>query len=469
MNIYETIRREIGGYDGIAVIDRGREFSYHVLFQAADTLGVQFREAGMTAFARVGLLADDSCEYIAASLAVLSLNAALVPLSTRAAESERERMPAELELNFLLVSEPYRKEGDQPLLHGLFLRILKKEIRKIELPEGRVPAFIRFSSGTTGGSKGVVLSHRAVIERTSACVGLGVTRGEYVFWVLDMAFHFVVTILLFLRKGAVIVICGQPLIEKMPEAFRRYPLNLLYATPYHYRLMTHSDDFTPPMLAGVRQAFSTAMKLEVADAEAFRAKFGLPLTQAYGIIEVGLPCINTSGMVEKTASAGRVQDAYRIEIRDPDAGGTGSILIRGPGMFDAYLAPFRLRTELFPDGWFPTGDMGYVDEDGWLFIVGRSKNVINFAGMKIFPYEVESVLHEHPYVGESRVKGMPFPGFGEVPVAEIVLRENTELPENWRMELRRWCFRRLAEYKVPKDFIIVDSLPHTASGKLIRR
>ena len=113
--------------------------------------------------------------------------------------------------------------------------------------------------------------------------------------------------------------------------------------------------------------------------------------------------------------------------------------------------------------------MGYVDEDGWLFIVGRSKNVINFAGMKIFPYEVESVLHEHPYVGESRVKGMPFPGFGEVPVAEIVLREDAELPENWRMELRRWCFRRLAEYKVPKDFIIVDSLPHTASGKLIRR
>ena len=77
----------------------------------------------------------------------------------------------------------------------------------------------------------------------------------------------------------------------MPEAFRRYPLNLLYATPYHYRLMTHSDDFTPPMLARVRQAFSTAMKLEVADAEAFRAKFGLPLTQAYGIIEVGLPWI----------------------------------------------------------------------------------------------------------------------------------------------------------------------------------
>ena len=108
MNMCETIRREIGGYDGIAVIDRGQEFSYHVLFRAVDTLGVQFREAGMTAFARVGLLADDSCEYIAASLAVLSLNAALVPLSTRAAESERARMPAELELNFLLVSEPYR-------------------------------------------------------------------------------------------------------------------------------------------------------------------------------------------------------------------------------------------------------------------------------------------------------------------------------------------------------------------------
>ena len=124
-------------------------------------------------------------------------------------------------------------------MHGLFLRILKKEIRKIELPEGRVPAFIRFSSGTTGGSKGVVLSHRAVIERTSACVGLGVTRGEYVFWVLDMAFHFVVTILLFLRKGAVIVICGQPLIEKMPSYLflirpRRFGKSLLVSTMEAY-------------------------------------------------------------------------------------------------------------------------------------------------------------------------------------------------------------------------------------------
>ena len=472
MNILEQIVREIGDYQGPAVIDRKRTYTYQELLNEVRRFANILRENGVRPFARVGILADDSYEYIAVSLAVLSLNAAIVPLSTRASAEELETMPSKVGLNLLLCDSARRKENDTPLplpehfREPFFLRNLRKDIDPIPLPDGRIPAFIRFSLGTPGANKGVVLSHESVLERTSACTGLGVKRGDHVLWVLDMAFHFVVTILLFLRKGVAIVICGQPVEQKMAEALRTFPIRLLYATPYHYRLMTHSPEFAPDSLKPVRLAISTAMKLEVADAEAFRKKFSLPLSQAYGIIEVGLPCINSTEHPEKAASAGKLQEAYRIRIDSPDPEGNGDILIQGPGMFDAYLTPFRTREEICPGGWFRTGDIGHLDEERFLFIVGRSKNVIIFAGMKIFPYEVETILNEHEFVRESRVSAMPMPGFGELPVAEIVPAH--PLPLDWKEQIRKYCFARLAPYKVPKQFTLVEELPRTASGKLRR-
>lgn len=469
MNIFAQIVKETGDYDGPAVIDSGRTVSYQALLRDVREFAATLSASGVRPGARVGIVAEDSCEYIAASLAVLALEASIVPLSTRASADELHSMPQKVGINVLLRDAAHRGKDDISLplpgnfRNALWLSVRDPEIRPVELPDGRIPAFIRFSSGTTGGSKGVVLSHHAVLERTSACVGLGVTRGEHVLWVLDMAFHFVVTILLFLRKGAAIVICGRPVESRMRDALRDHPVSLLYATPYHYRLMIHSADFQPDALNGIRLAVSTAMTLDAADAEAFRQKFRRPLSQAYGIIEIGLPCINDSA---DAASVGRLQPAYEVRIENPDAEGKGDILIRGPGMFDAYLSPFCLRAELCKDGWFRTGDVGYTDAADRLFIVGRSKNVIIFAGMKIFPYEVEAVLNEHPLIRESRVSGMKTPGFGELPVAEIVAEG--ELPADWRTEFRKYCFARLAVYKVPKQFTIVPSLPRTASGKIRR-
>lgn len=472
MNIFAQIVKETGDYDGPAVIGAGRSVSYQSLLRDVREFAGTLSASGVRPGSRVGIVAEDSYEYIAASLAVLALEASIVPLSTRAAAEELRNMPQRVGINILLRDDAHREEGDRSLpLPGNFrnafrLAVRDPEIRRVKLPDGRIPAFIRFSSGTTGGSKGVVLSHHAVLERTSACVGLGVTRGEHVLWVLDMAFHFVVTILLFLRKGAAIVICERPVESRMRDALRDYPVSLLYATPYHYRLMTHSADFQPDVLNRIRLAVSTAMKLDAADAEAFRRKFSRSLSQAYGIIEIGLPCINDSAEGPEAASVGRLQPAYEVRIENPDAEGKGDILIRGPGMFDAYLSPFRLRAELCADGWFRTGDIGYVDAAQYLFIDGRSKNVIIFAGMKVFPYEVEAVLNEHPLVRESRVSGMKTPGFGELPVAEIVA--DGELPADWQTELRKFCFARLAVYKVPKQFSVVPSLPRTASGKIRR-
>jgi long-chain acyl-CoA synthetase len=119
-------------------------------------------------------------------------------------------------------------------------------------------------------------------------------------------------------------------------------------------------------------------------------------------------------------------------------------------------------------GWFRTGDLGRLDSDGFLFLAGRENNVINFAGMKVFPDEVESVLNQHPAVRESLVYAEAHPQYGELPCADIVLGGDTEASDLDATEIRRFCYQRLAPYKVPKDFRRVPQLDRTASGKLKR-
>jgi long-chain acyl-CoA synthetase len=466
MNIYRQICAEVNGYNGCAVIDNGLEISYTALFKQVDDCAELLRQAGVLPHARIAFIAENSARYVILSLAVLSIDAVIVPISVNTSAPEQEAIYANLEINFLLTGSRHPQHGKQ-ITPEWYLTDLNRELRPIELAHGRRAAFIRFSSGTTAASKGVILSHQAIAERTAACTGLLIGEGGKVLWVLDMAFHFIVTIILFLRRRAALVLCPPPVETAMITLLRQYEINLLYATPYHYRLLLQSPDCVKSDLAAVQMAVSTAMRLEPADAERFTQKFGIALSQAYGIIEVGLPAVNNSCSSAKIASVGKLQPAYELKLHQPDSSGTGEIWLRGPGMFDAYFAPFRLRTGICPDGWFNTGDLGYLDQEGYLFIAGRTKQLINFMGMKIFPESVETVINQYPLVAESRVFGKKFSA-GEYPAAELVLNPGGELNDVELMRLRRYLFAALAGYAVPKEFSVVPALPRTASGKIIR-
>jgi long-chain acyl-CoA synthetase len=190
---------------------------------------------------------------------------------------------------------------------------------------------------------------------------------------------------------------------------------------------------------------------------------------------VGLPVVNLREAETKPTALGRPLPAYDVWLRADDGSRlegpgapdrTGEVCIRGPGMFDAYLAPWTPSSALLePDG-FRTGDQGWFDADGTLFLAGRRHNRISMAGMKFFAEEVEAVIARHPAVRECRVLARQHPQLGEIPIAEVVLVDPAHEPR--RGELLAHCRAQLPPYKIPRELHFVAELERTVTGKLKR-
>lgn len=467
--------------DHPAVIERNQRWTYGRLFYAVSKLGWELSELGIGVGDRIAFCCRDGIDYVVGSLALLETGAAMVPVDISMAESEvldtmhRIRVLGLLyQPGSFLDAAAYCCVGDAENPERFRWQSMTRPPVADESADActaLAPAFIRFSSGTTGASKGVVLSHTSILERTEAAnAGLNIDENDRILWVLQMSHHFVVSILLFLRQGATIVIAHHNFPMSVIDIAAHGDITFIYASPFHYHLLATNGAIRPEALNRVRLAISTAMKLPTDTARAFADKFGFDLAEAYGIIEVGLPFINLQPSAGTRGSVGRMLPAYELRLDEPDSQGVGRVLVRGPGMFDAYFSPWQPREQALKDGWFQTGDLGRLTADGALEIVGREKAVIICAGMKVFPVEVEQVLNSHPGVRESLVVGRDHPVYGQTPEAKIVLEDDVDADDVEELldGLKRRSYRELASYKVPKSFTVVGSLPKTTSGKLVR-
>lgn len=445
MNIVEEIflRCET---DSPAVITDTQTLSYGELERRSARVADQLR---LLPSSRVCLDCPDGIDHIILALGILRAGKCMVALASELTEREREEVVSFTNSTLLL-----DRDGEIYSLPEKFNSGFDEE-DFLQLDA----AFIRFSSGTTGKSKGVVISHKTLLERINAANrGLQISSSDRVVWTLPMAHHFAVSIVLYLLNGAAILLPKAHLADSILSLSRRHSGSVFYGSPFHYALL--AADKSGVELPTLRLAVSTASALSTATAEKFLNRFGIPLCQGLGIIEVGLPCINFLSAKNKPTSIGKALPGYEIDLRE------GELWICGPGFFDAYLKPFKKRDEILQDGWFRTGDMGHFDEDGDLFLDGRSHSVINVAGMKCFPEEVENVLCEISGVRLARVFGQAHERAGAIPVAEIV-PENPESPPEIE-ELVAYCRTVLSGYKIPINFRFVEELPTTPNGKLKR-
>lgn len=478
-NIYQSIfKANSDNLDKTAVIYRTIRTTYGTLLKQIEETAYILTSHGIKADDRVALRCPDSTLHIVLALALLKIRAVQIPVEISIPGAEVRNICEDVSAD-AFISMPPLPNGwqTQPeiqrftCLHDeVYLQKLAPHSRiSPKLPELN-PAFIRFTSGTTSNSKGVIISHESVIARTdSANDGLKISSNDTILWVLSMAYHFVVTILLFLRKGAAIAICESPAALSMPQLLSNERVTFLYMSPFHYHLMCESSAFNLAMLEHVRLAITTAMPMDRNLADKFYAKFDIRPRQAYGIIEVGLPCIDLDEKEFKAGVVGKPLSLCELQIRERDKNGVGTILLRSPGMFDGYLHPFCIREDVCENGFFNTGDIGFIDDLGQLVIVGRSKNIINFAGMKIFPYEVEEILRSFKAIKDVSVYGVKDPIYGEKPQADIVFNSDAKSHDELLDELRKFCYSNMAPYKVPKVFNICDELERTVSGKILRR
>jgi long-chain acyl-CoA synthetase len=256
------------------------------------------------------------------------------------------------------------------------------------------------------------------------------------------------------------------------ETFRARGVTVVPGAPAMWVAFSQFEEAPSDAFANVRVALSGAAKLPPSVAQRIEQRFGLAIAEGYGLTEASAVVTSSSGLEPRHGSVGVVLDGIEMRIVDEDGedalvGDSGEIWVKGPNVFAGYLNdPEATARVLTDDGWLRTGDIGYCDHEGRVYLVDRAKDLVIVSGFNVFPAEVEEVLLRHSGVEDVGVIGVPHPHTGEAVKAFVVPKPGAALDEEVLID---FCLDHLARYKCPSKVLVVDELPRNAAGKLVRR
>jgi len=333
-------------------------------------------------------------------------------------------------------------------------------------------AVILYTSGTTGRSKGAMLTHGNMLSNARTLKALwGWRPGDVLVHALPI-FHihglFVACHGALLNGSRMIWLDRfdpAHVLAHLPEA------TVFMGVPTMYVRLLGEPGLTPEVCRSMRLFVSGSAPLLPETFHAWQQRTGHTILERYGMSETVMLTSNPYDPADGERRAGTVGRPLpgvdlRIASPDPDSG-NGGIEVRGPNVFAGYWRlPEKTKEEFTADGWFRTGDVGHIDADGYVHIVGRAKDLVISGGFNVYPAEVEAVLDELPGVQESAVVGVPHPDFGEAVVAVVVPRMGAELDGQTLIAAVK---SRLANFKVPKEIIVVPDLPRNAMGKVQKK
>ncbi len=333
-------------------------------------------------------------------------------------------------------------------------------------------ASIIYTSGTTGKPKGVILTHHGyVYDAWAAFTALNMKEDDRPMCILPL-FHVngqVATILCPLYAGASMVLTEGFSPKTFFQDLARHKATSFSGVPTVYSILLNLPDSEKYDLSSLTRCMCGAAPMPVEVFKKFEEKFNTIIIEGYGLSEG--TCVSTLNPIDghrKVGSIGLPVPGQEVRIFDENdnplpPGKVGEIVIRGDNVMKGYYRNPAANAETLKGGWLHTGDLGYVDEEGYFFIVGRKKEMIIRGGENIYPKEIEEVIYKHPAVSEAAVLGLPDPIWGEEVAAFIITKEG------WRLladELIEYCKQRLADYKCPRKVFFTEQFPKTATGKI---
>jgi long-chain acyl-CoA synthetase len=469
------------------------EMSYRELEEKTNFFAGALQKLGIKKGDRVAMMLPNTFETVITFFGALRRGTIVVPLNPRYTPRELQYMLTDSGARMIVCLEemyPIIKEipgvekiitvsmGTSSGFSGIpFQTLLMSEAQREEVKiNPNDPAVIQYTAGTTGIPKGVVITHRNivanVIQITRFCWTMQEGKEEFI--VAVPPFHVagltnIITWGIYLAANLVLLPKFDP-VETL-QAITNYTPSFFFGVPAMYaallKIMQESrkkEKFEFLKFSAIGTA-PCPFLLFKALKEIFPE-----LTEGYGLTETTGVCFaNPIGGLKKDGSVGIPFPGVEVKIIDEfekevNAGEKGEIIIKGPNVSPGYWNLPEETKENFKDGWVRTGDVGYLDEDGYLYIVDRIKDIINVRGEKVASREVENILQLHPSVAEAAVIGIPDPYWGEKVVAYLALKEPVNVEE-----ILEHCRKYLTGYKVPKEIKIVESLPKSAVGKVLKR
>jgi acyl-CoA synthetase (AMP-forming)/AMP-acid ligase II len=485
----------------IAVIEPekgGREYSYHWLEKNSSILAASLAGIGVETGDRVALWLKNSIEYILSFYGILKAGAVVVPISTHYGEREVLHQLKETEVKGMitscdlysqvgnLISEVgglrfivLERQGESPLGTLSFSSLLARSDRldrsiKIN-PKERI-AVLPFSSGTTGLPKGVMLTHFNLLSCLYQVVQVHeISETDVMINQLPFFHIYGMTVLMgtSIMAGATQVLASRfrP-IDEFLSLFETYRPTLFFTVPLIVQEFCHHPKVPTMDWTRLRYINAGGAILSSEVQERFTQITGVPVMVGYGLTESSPTTHVTPIRKIKVGSIGLPLSLTEDKIVDPETGTelrpreVGELWVRGPQVMKGYHNNPEATAQALVNGWLRTGDLAWKDEEGYVFIVDRLKEVIKCKGFQVPPAEIENVLVSHPDIKDAAVIGEPHPEFGEVPVAYVVLQEQASLSQE---DIIEYAAQGLAKYKRLAKVVFTETIPRSASGKVLRR
>lgn len=490
-------RRVFYSPDHIAIVDGDRRISYAEFDRRTDQLASALRARGVRRGDRVACLQYNGAPFLELLFAAAKLGAIFVPINFRLAAPEVAYLLADCGADVFVWSASLSQlarnalDGD-----GVRVRLCAKVGGETSVDEidyetllgsgeptslgmrvaGNDVAMLMYTSGTTGRPKGVMLTHDnlfwQVINVTAAGRGLRETDRTVtvapLFHIGALGCH---TLPLFYLGGTVAILPAFEPAETL-AAMAAERVTVQFLVPSMWSALMAVPDFGAHDLSALELAITAGAPCPLPVIEFFQER-GVPFQEGFGMTETapGVSLLDADHVKEKLGSVGRpmlyVQTRIVDEnLRELPAGQVGELVVRGPNVFAGYWGLPEATAEAFRGGWFHTGDLGRVDDEGFITLVDRKKDMIITGGENVYPIEVEQVLWRHEAIREVAVVGVPHPKWGETPIAVVALEDGAALTGD---ELITYARDRLAHFKCPTRVEYVAELPRNATGKILKR